>query len=257
MWKEIAFDFNGRNYVVVGASSGMGRNIASNLAKSGANVLAIARNEKRLADLQKSYPERIRISSLDVLSADSNAWKKVLDEFVEVMGKCHGGVYTAGIGGQTFLRRFDSDNAHKIIDTSLWGMIGFFSNFIKKKYVEAGSSFVSFASVSSYNGQKGAIAYSAAKSAVKISVKSIAKEISRDMHRINSISPGWVETDMTGESILKDAERSFADMVAMHRLGIGSPEDVSGTVLFLLSDAARWITGTDIVVDGGYLLGID
>lgn len=255
--KDVHFCFENKNFVVVGASSGMGRNITSHLAEAGANVLAIARNEKRLADLQKSFPERIRTASLDVLSANNNSWKKILNEFVEDVGKCHGGVYTAGVGGYTSLRCFDADTAHLIGDTSLYGMIGFFSNFVKKKYVEAGASFVAFSSVASYNGQKGAIAYSAAKSAVKIAVKSIAKEISRDRHRINSVSPGWVETEMTDGAIIKETGRSFDDMVAMHRLGVGSPEDVSGTVLFLLSDAARWITGTDIVIDGGYLLGID
>lgn len=256
MWKNVAFDFHNRNYVVVGASSGMGRNIALHLAESGANVLAIARNEKRLSDLRNSFPEKIKTEKLDVLSADNADWGNVLDDFVNDVGKCHGGVYTAGIGGVSSLRGFDTDEARKIIDTSLYGMLGFLSNFIKKKSVEKGSSFVVFSSVAAHIGQKGSIAYSAAKAAVKNSVTSIAKEICRDKHRINSISPGWVNSEMTEQSLINGMQ-SYNDMLSIHRLGVGTPDYVSGMVLFLLSDAARWITGTDVVVDGGYLLGID
>ncbi len=257
MWKEVTFDYSQHNYVVVGASSGMGRDIALKLADAGANVLTIARNKERLSELHDYYPEKIMIGALDVLKASNEDWRKLFDNFIGKVGKCHGGVYTAGVGGISSLRGFDAEVAHKIIDTSLYGMIGFLSNFVKKKYVISGSSFVVFSSVAAYEGQKGGMAYSAAKAAVTISVKSIAKEICRDKHRINSISPGWVESDLTHNSIIKNSTCSYENMLALHRLGKGTPEDVSGTVLFLLSDAARWITGTDVIVDGGYLLGID
>lgn len=257
MWKDVTFDFSRHNYVVVGASSGMGRRIALDLAKSGANILAVARNEERLSELKNIFPKKIMIATLDVLKSTNGDWRRIFDEFVSKVGKCHGGIYTAGVGGISSLRGFDTDIAHQIIDTSLYGMIDCLHNFIKKKYVEPGSSFVVFSSVAAHEGQKGSIAYSAAKSAVGISVKSIAKEICRDKHRINSISPGWVDSELTEHSIIKNGMKSYEEMLALHRLGIGKPEDVSGMVLFLLSDAARWITGTDIVVDGGYLLGID
>lgn len=257
MWENISFDFLNKNYVIVGASSGMGKKIALDLVASGANILAVARTQERLLELKKNCPERIRTAVLDVVRADKADWDVAFEGFVKEFGKCHGGVYTAGISGYTPLRGFDVEKAQSVIDTSLYGMFGFLSNFIKRKYVENGSSFVTFSSVASHNGQKGAIAYSAAKAAVKTSVQSIAKEICRDKHRINSISPGWVDTDMTKDSVLKDGLSSYNDLLDAHRLGIGTPRDVSGIVLFLLSDAAQWITGTDIVVDGGFLLGID
>jgi len=257
MWENVSFDFSNKNFIVVGASSGIGKNIAINLAEAGANVLAVARNEERLSELKAIFPEKIRTVSLDVLKADNEAWNIALGDFTKEFGKCHGGVYTAGVGGHTALKGFDDEQARRVIDTSLYGMFNFLKNVVKRKYMEKGSSFVPFASVAAHNGQKGGIAYSAAKAAVKISVQSIAKEICRDKHRINSISPGWCDTEMTENSVLKAGLESYNDMVSAHRLGIGKPEDVSGMVLFLLSDAARWITGTDVVVDGGYLLGID
>ena len=86
--------------------------------------------------------------------------------------------------------------------------------------------------------------------AVNSAVKSIAKEIARRGQRVNSILPGWVQTDMTKEAAeLTD----MAPIMERELLGVGKPEDVTGQVLFLLSDRAAWITGTNVVVDGGYL----
>ena len=253
--KDIEFHYAGRNYVVVGASSGMGRRIALDLAEAGATVLAVARNEERLSEVKAAFPDRITMASLDVLKADDRAWEAVLSTFVEEHGKCHGGVYTAGILGGTPLRSYSEELAKSIVDTSLWGLVRFLHMATKKKYVEKSSSFIAFSSVAAYCGNKGEMAYAAAKGAVQSAVRSIAKEICRDGHRINSVSPGWVETEMTRSYQEKmgaiQSQKGINDCI----LGIGHPEDVSSTVLFLLSDAARWITGTDIVIDGGSLLG--
>ncbi len=255
--RDVQFHFKDRNFVVVGASSGMGRQIALDLAESGAHVLAAARNKERLEKVRLQYPEQIRTASLDVLSADSTSWDSVLSLFVEEFGKIHGGVYTAGISGMTPLRLYDEEAGRRIVDTSFWGMTRFIQSLSKKKYVSKGASFVVFSSTAAYCGNKGQFAYSATKGAVQTAVRSIAKEICRDQHRINSISPGWVESDMTKDSIEELGNIRPSETFDHYRLGLGKPEDVSGMVLFLLSDAARWITGTDVVVDGGSLLGMD
>ena len=252
---DLEFHYEGRNYVVVGASSGMGRRIALDLAGSGAKVLAVARNEERLSEVKVSFPERITTASLDVLKADDKAWEAVLAPFVDANGKCNGAVYTAGIVGGTPLRSYNDQFARQIVDTSLWGMIRFLHMISKKKYANKGSSYVVFSSVAAYCGNKGEMAYAAAKGAVQSAVRSVAKEICRDMHRINSVSPGWVETDMTKIYQREMGEIQSHESLDGGILGTGKPEDVSGAVLFLLSDAARWITGTDIVIDGGSLLG--
>ena len=253
--RDVQFHFENKNFVVVGASSGMGRQIALDLAESGAQVLAVARNEKRLEEVRLRYPQQVMIASLDVLSADRAAWDHVLVPFVEKRGKCHGGVYTAGISDMTPLRMYDEEIARRIVDTSFWGMTRFIQSLAKKKYASEGSSFVVFSSTAAYCGNKGQFAYSAAKGAVQTAVRSLAKEICKDRHRINSISPGWVASDMTKKSIEELGEIRPAETFAQYLLGLGKPDDISGMALFLLSDAARWITGTDVVVDGGSLLG--
>ena len=252
---DVAFDFTGENFVVVGASSGMGRQISLDLAKSGAHVLAIARNEERLQELKRQALDQIEVAILDVLSATVSEWQGVVQTFVEHCGLLSGGVYTAGIIAPTPLRMFDRKLAHDIMATSLWGMTDFMQTVTKKQVARQGASYVVIASAGAYTGQKGYWTYSASKSAVQTAVKSMAKEIVRNRHRINSISPGSVKTEMTQQAM---DEMGYSESILQrHHLGLGTARDVSSMALFLLSDAASWITGTDVVVDGGYLLGCE
>lgn len=249
---NIEFDFSGKNFVIVGASSGIGKQTAIELAKSGANVLAIGRNVQRLQQLKNIYPAQIFTMSLDVIDAEQDDWTKMFSTFVNIMGKIDGGVYSAGIVGLTPLNSFDRELAHKIFDTSFWGMINFMQIASKKKFSNVGSSFVLMSSLAADFGTKSLFAYSAAKAAVKAAVKPIAKEIIRNRHRVNTVSPAMVKTDMLGNITYE--ENITDEEISRYLLGLGKPEDISGLILFLLSDRAGWITGQDFSLDGGYLL---
>ena len=251
---NVNFDFNGKNFVVVGASSGIGKQTAIELATGGANVLAIGRNVERLDELKNICPEKIFTASLDVIDAEPEDWTKVITKFVGDVGKVDGGVYSAGIVGLTPLNSFDRELAHRIFDTSFWGMINFMQVAAKKKISNAGSSFVLMSSLAADFGTKSLFAYSAAKAAVKAAVKPIAKEIIRNRHRVNTVSPAMVKTDMLG-NIAYESEIGAAEM-SRYLLGLGKPNDISGLILFLLSDRAGWITGQDFALDGGYLLSM-
>ena len=122
----------------------------------------------------------------------------------------------------------------------------------KKKFSNVGPSFVLLSSLAADFGTKSLFAYSAAKAAVKAAVKPIAKEIIRNRHRINTVSPAMVKTDMLGNITYED--EIGASEISRYLLGLGKPEDISGLILFLLSDRAGWITGQDFPLDGGYLL---
>lgn len=246
---KVDFDFSAECYVVTGASSGMGREVAVELAASGAKVLAIARNTERLENLKAEYPKNIITAALDV--TDSNKLEQAIADFVLVNGKLSGAVHAAGINSFTPLKSYDKDLAKRIMITSFWAGIELTRLVTKAKYGMRGTSTVLFSSVCAYSSEKGMFAYAAAKAAVNGALGSIAKEIAMKEHRINSIMPGWVESSAMTYNIggLIDQE----DFKKKHLLGLAKPSDVAGMVLFLLSNRARWITGTSVVVDGGFL----
>lgn len=245
---NVTFDFTGKNFVVTGASSGMGRETVMELAASGACVLALARRAEKLEELRLQYPAKIRIASADVRSID--AMKTSVEAFVKENGKLDGGVHAAGITGITALRAYDEETAHAIVDTSFWGAVNFMQICSKAKLSNSAASYVLFSSIDASEGLKGKFAYSAAKAAVNTAAKSFAKEIARRKQRVNTIMPGWVDTDMTRES----ADTTDVQMILDRELlGAGKPADVVGLILFLLSDRAAWMTGAHIPVDGGYL----
>lgn len=240
---EIKFDFSDQNYIVTGASSGMGREIACELAEAGANVLAVARRGDVLSDLAKQTPHIVP-GEADV--TDIEALRALIDAFKDRYGKFHGCVHAAGFCEYSVLRGYAAAQAASMMETSFWAGIHLVQLLHRKAYTWDGASFVLFSSVAAHNGKRGLFAYSAAKAAVSNAVRSLSGELAKRRLRINAISPGRVLTPLT-------EAMDESEYAARYVLGEGQPKDVSGAVLFLLSDRAGWITGTDLVVDGGFL----
>lgn len=241
---SIKFDFQDLNFLVTGASSGIGKQIALDLAKSGARILAVARRESILDELKTLYPDNIFVAACDV--CDKTEIKKSIDNFVNVNGVFNGFVHAAGIYEFSPLKVFEKSSFYNMMDISFWSGFDIVQILQKRKYSADGCSFVMFSSVAARKGEKGLLAYSATKAAVSSAVRSVAKEIANRNMRINTIMPGRVDTPMT-EPYQNDEVNNLC------LLGVGKTYDVSVPVLFLLSDGAKWITGTDFVVDGGYL----
>lgn len=243
---QVAFNFTGKNFVVTGASSGMGKQITLELAQAGAQILGLARGEKKLKELQEQHPHNIFITPCDVTS--SSSLERAIAHFVASHGKLSGSVHCAGITGLTPLKSSDTFLAQEIMNTSFWAGIDLVRLTTKIKYAEHGTSNILFSSVAAHLGEKGMSVYSAAKAALHVAAKSLAKEIASKQHRINVMVPGWVHTEMTSDV---SAHFGAGAAIARHLLGTGFPDDVSGLALFLLSDRARWITGANFTVDGG------
>lgn len=244
---EVVYNFSGKNFIVTGASSGMGKQVTIELAMAGARVLAIARREEELKKIREQY-SNVEYAVCDV--QNTSLLSEKIDGFIGKNGKIKGTVFAAGISDITPIKGFDEDLARNIFEVNFWAAINFVRIVLKNKYSEKSNSHIIFSSVSGHSGEKGMFAYSGAKAALKVAVKSIAKEIANKQQRINTISPGWVKNDMTKKaSELAELDSFFGK----HLLGAGEVTDISGMILFLLSDRARWITGTDIIVDGGYL----
>ena len=123
----------------------------------------------------------------------------------------------------------------------------------KLHFSEDGGSIVFISSVMGVVGENGKTLYSMTKGALISAVKSMSVELAPRKIRVNAISPGMVETPMSKNAIYSRNEESLDKLRKMHPLGFGKPEDVANASVFLLSDASRWITGTNLIVDGGYL----
>lgn len=246
---DIDFHFNGGKFLVAGASSGIGRQITKDIVEAGGIVLAVARNTDRLSTLREIAPDRIYTESVDVRGVEE--LKQAVNYFVDRHGKIDGSVYTAGISKVTPLKCYSWDEAAEIMDINYWGFVRLMGILNRKKYSADGCSHVVISSVAGHTGEAGNFAYSASKAALMNSVRTFAKEVYKRGIRINSISPGFVDTPLS-EGLFEI--RGLTERTReKHLLGFGESVDISCMALFLLSGCSRWITGQDFVVDGGYL----
>lgn len=239
---DIRFDYHGKNFVVSGASSGIGQQLTLELLEAGACVLAIARHMSSCADLLKGFSDQLMAVDLDV--TDHELMKKTVYSFVDKYGKIDGSVHCAGQANLMPINVWDHKKALDIMDVNLWAGIALMKILARKIVSNHGASYVYVSSVSAVKGQKGLSVYSASKAALDAAVRCAAQELAVKSYRVNSVCLGWVETNMT-----KNVENVSPEAV----LGKGKPENVSGMILFLLSSRASWITGATFVVDGGYL----
>ncbi|WP_027187599.1 SDR family NAD(P)-dependent oxidoreductase [Desulfovibrio cuneatus] len=245
--KQVCYNFSGQNFVVSGASSGIGRQVVLDLAAAGAVVLGLARRSEALEELRAMAPENIKTTCCDVCNKGSI--ETAVGAFVAEHGKVHGCVHAAGNLIATPLRSYDAVAAHSLMETHFWGGVLLLQCCTRSQYAVKGTSSVVLSSIDAKVASKSLFAYASAKAALATAVKTFAKELAPKGHRVVSVSPGWVATELTQRL------SEFAGPVKeeVYPLGVGQPEDVANLILFLLSDNARWISGTDIVIDGGFL----
>lgn len=248
--RGVSFDFTGERYVVTGASSGMGRELALDLARAGAGVLAVARREEKLQEIAAAAPAGAIVpAALDV--TDTAALEQAIADFAGSRGKLSGSVHAAGILVPTPLNAYNPRKAQKMMEVTFWAGMQLLQLSCRSQYAGERTSHVLFSSADAWCCEKGKFAYAAAKAAVNAGVRAAAKEIGVQGHRVNAVLPGWVATEMT-ESPLVQALTNHAAVANKAVLGQGKPRDVTGLVLFLLSDAAAWLTGACLPIDGGY-----
>lgn len=245
---NLCFNFSGSRFIVTGASSGIGREIAAALARAGADVLAVARRRDRLEELRREFPERVRPAVLDV--TDFPALAAAVAEFA-ASGPVNGSVHAAGCNRFTPLRAFDWNEADRILNVSLKAGVELLRLVTAKNVAAPNGAHVQIASAAALCGQAGFTAYTAAKGGMLAAARTMAVELAGRGIRVNTVSPGWIRTEMTIplETAYPDGVQTLA---ANHPLGLGDVADVASLTLFLLSTEARWITGANFVVDGGY-----
>lgn len=241
-------------YLVTGASSGLGKATALLLNELGAKVVAVARNEDKLvaAKLESMFPDNFLVHSYDF--SDLNNIGIFIKDLVSKHGKFVGLVHSAGIGGVMPLKSLDLEAAKSMFDINYFSGIVLAKAFADKRISQMPSSLVFLSSISSISGNAGISNYSASKAAINAMVKSLAVELAKNNIRVNSVLPGFVETDIVKNSPEVYNEEFFTKIEQEYPLGKGTPEDVANLIVFLLSPLSRWITGQNIVIDGGRTL---
>lgn len=247
------FSLAGKTILVTGASSGIGRSTAVECAKMGATVILTARNEQRLQETLSLMPSGSHIVVPAELGSDGAA--KALVDSLPANAKLDGVVHCAGVSGlmpSVFLKE---DTALRTLNTNLLTPIFINKHLMKQKRLNAGASVVFLASVAAYHPNVGQMIYAASKNGVIAAMKTLARETFAKGMRANAICPAMVDTPMTAPETQGLSEEQLAADRAKHFLGrYGKPEEVAQMAVYLLSDAARWITGSVFQIDGGYTL---
>lgn len=244
-------DFQGKNYIVVGASSGIGLAVSQKLAKNGANVVLMAR---RSAELQKALnmlsPGNHRAILFDagVIGDINDVVTKIYDDCATIAGL----VYCVGNGDIAKLRDNAFDRLHAIMLTNFYGFMEFVRILMMKKPKKEPCSIVAISSLASTVPEKYFTSYSASKAALEAAIRCLALELAAKNTTIKAIKPAVVKTprldylnEITGDIETKIKQNNFQP------LGLIPPEDVAELAIFLLGDFARYIDGVSIPINGG------
>lgn len=243
----------GGTYLITGASSGIGRTTAKLVAECGGKLVISGRDTERLDITLGEMSGQGHMAFPAVLeNADQTCdWIKSI---IETTGPLSGVFHCAGIELIRPIRMLKQAQLDQVVGSSLFAGFGIARAMSQKNALEDGASIVFMSSVAGSTGQTGMTAYSAAKAAIDGMVRSLACEMAPRKIRVNSIAAGAIKTSMHERLIRNSGEEAAEAYERAHLLGFGDAQDVAQAALFLLSDSSRWITGTTMVVDGGYLV---
>ena len=236
-----------RNILVTGASRGLGLAIARKLADDGDKVIALARRAgPDLGAAMSAAPGQIVFEAVDLSDIDA------LPEMVRALRKAHGPVFglvnNAGLGTEGLLATMHNSQIEALIRLNTLSPIVFTKYVVRSMMADGRGRIVNMSSIIGSTGYNGLAAYGATKAAMIGFTKSLAREVGKLGITVNAVAPGFVETELTG-SMTEEDRRRIAGRSALRRLV--EPEDVANAVAYLLSDAARNVTGTVLTIDAG------
>jgi 2-dehydro-3-deoxy-D-gluconate 5-dehydrogenase len=245
------FDLANRHVVVTGAGRGLGRAIAEAVATAGARVTLVARSGSQLAETKLAIEEvggsaQVRCADLSQLGAVADLARELSAQ--EVRGVVH----AAGVQHRADARDFDDDALRRVLTVNLEAPIVLSRELMRYRVGDAPASHVFIGSLGSSIGLPRALAYAASKAGVLGVVRTLAAEWATSGVRVNAISPGYFRTELTADLLdNSDQLARIESRIPMRRLG--RPEELGGAAVFLLSDASSYVTGQQIIVDGGWL----
>lgn len=242
---------SGKKFFVTGGSRGIGSAIVKHLAELGATVcFTYSSNETAAADLAQSLPGLGHFFlKLDI--ANEQNVESVVGEVISRWSSVDGVVNNAGITKDQLILRMKSEDFSQVVQTNLTGSFYITKAFSKVMLKARSGSFVNISSVIGSTGNAGQSNYAASKGGLEAFTKSIALEFASRGIRANCVAPGYIKSDMTA-ALSEEQLKSFAEKIPLNRAGEG--HEVASAVAFLLSDAASYITGQTLHVNGGMYL---
>lgn len=247
-------EMTGKTIIVTGASSGIGRATASLISKLGGKVILIARNtselDKTLLQLNPKVDNACYAFDLSANYEIESLIKKIVSEHGEINGLA----FCAGIGNRCPGKMLKPNKLLEMLNINFISFVEMARLLAHAQYRADKASFVCISSVASLKGEKGLLAYSASKGAINSAVRVMAKEWGENGIRVNAVLPSWVNTEMAQGILNNYGKGEFDDAIKSKQyLGMGTPLDIANAVVFLLSDASKFITGTELIIDGGYI----
>lgn len=245
------FNVENKTILVTGASSGIGRSIAIQCSQYGASVIITGRNLERLQDtLDVINAEGTQKHFL--CTADLNSDEQIVKLASEVP-ILDGLVLCSGINDKAPIKHVDRDKIEKMYNANVYGPMLLVKELVRQKKISKEASIVFISSISSVYATVSNALYASSKGAINSLVKVLALELSSKKIRVNSIMPGMVRTGMIGAYGLSDEEMNA--VIKSYPLGrIGETEDIANAAIYFLSNASSWVTGANLVVDGGVTL---
>lgn len=233
--------------MVVGGTKGIGKATSIALASSGYNVLSIYAHDDRSAEKFSEEHENINVFNLDITKPDE------ISEFIDFLENSKkrivGLVNSAGIVNDGYFLMMSKEKWSNVLRVNLDGTFNLNKMVLRHMRInKISGSVVNLASTSGITGQVGQANYSASKGAIISLSKTLSKEMAPYSIRVNSVSPGFIETGMTYN--LKN-KKNINKLIPMGRFG--TPEEVASVIEFLISDKSSYITGKNIVIDGGMI----
>lgn len=250
---NVSYDFSGKHFVVTGASSGIGRATAVFLSKCGARLSIVARRQDMLDEtLSLMSGEGHKAYSYDL--SDPDGIEALVKQMVSDNGSLSGMVYCAGIAPSRPLKMTKKKDIDSAMTVNFYSFVETMRCLSKKGNYAQDCSCVAISSISSVVGYKGKIAYCSSKAALDASVRCMAQELAEKNIRVNSIQPAWVDTYLYRRFTENWGDNAATgEMVGKQLLGITDPDEIAAMAAYLLSDAAKTITGSAVRVDSGYL----
>lgn len=246
------FSLAGKNILITGASSGIGRQCAIDCSKMGARVVLIGRNEERLAETR----EHMEGDGHMAVTFDLTEFKKMPDFVSTIVSECgplHGALHCAGISTTLPLKMMSAEKLDEFFRNNVYSAIELTREICKiRNLSKDGASIVFISSIMGCVGESGKSLYAMTKGALISATRALACEYAKRNIRFNSISPGAILTPINAKlPHMADPELKHK-LEEKHLLGLGRTDDISNACIYLLSDASRWVTGHNLIVDGGY-----